>query len=107
MEGTLSVENYNNRHIEVFIEDKKVSGSVTAENSNPRFIELEAHNNVLKGAITSVDSLDRNINLTLSRSDLKAIRLVLFCLFLDMRIRQGFLGTSQTSLNLNTNLNLP
>jgi len=70
-------------------------------------LKLHTEDNMLKGIISSEGGTDRRIMLNISRNDPEAIRLVLFFLLLDMKMRQGFLGSQHSSLNLNANLNLP
>lgn len=108
IEGKVSAAGYSDRIISLSMDDRGVTGTVEAEGYSTREINFQIGPNGLQGTISAEGSTDRRVNLKISRVDPGTIRMALFLLILDMRIlaqRSG--GTQFTSLNLNTNLNLP
>jgi len=62
----------------------------------------------LTGTIQDKGSYDRYIDLTISPHDKDTAKLALFCLLMDVQMRKkGMMDDEYTTLNLNTNLNLP
>ena len=108
VEGTLSAAGYSDRIISLSLSDQGVTGTVEAQGYSTREISFQIVGNMLQGTISAEGSSDRRVNLKISRVDPGTVRMVIFLLFLDMKLlaqRAG--GTQFTSLNLNTNLNLP
>jgi hypothetical protein len=107
IEGTFSAKNYATRHIRFELKGNKALGFITAGGYNTRQLILTAKDEVIEGTITAKDSSDRHVYLRVSRDDTEALKMVLFFLLLDMRMYRSFLSKYHSSLNLNTNLNLP
>ena len=108
IEGKVSAAGYADRIISLSMDDRGVTGTVEAEGYSTREINFQIGGNGLQGTISAEGSADRRVNFEISRVDPGTLRMALLLLFLDMRIlaqRAG--GTQFTSLNLNTNLNLP
>lgn len=105
--GTCSAKKYATRHIRFELEGNKASGFITAEEYNTRELQFAAQDGVIEGKISAKDSADRHVYLKVSRADSGGLKTVFFFLLLDMRIYRSYLSNYHSTLNLNTNLNLP